>query len=219
MADRFHDRQDAGRQLAERLTGYAGRTGLLVLALPRGGVVLGDQIARRLQCPLDVLIVRKLGCPGNPELAAGALSETGTRLLNEDVIASLRIDAAYLAAETARQQEQISRRLELYRDGARLVKLADRTVLLVDDGVATGATMKAAIATLQHEGLNALIAAVPVAPPDTAREIAATVDAWVCLQTPSWFGAVGQFYDDFDQVSDAEVVALLRQAQGIMPSL
>jgi putative phosphoribosyl transferase len=219
MADRFHDRQDAGRQLAEQLTGSARRTGLLVLALPRGGVVLGYQIARRLQCPLDVLLVRKLGCPGNPELAAGAISETGTRLLNEDVIASLRIDAAYLAAETARQQEQISRRLTLYRDGARLVKLADRTVLLVDDGVATGATMKAAIATLQHEGLNALIAAVPVAPPDTAQEIAATVDAWVCLQTPTWFGAVGQFYDDFDQVSDAEVVALLRQAQGVTPSL
>jgi len=217
MADRFHDRQDAGRQLAERLTGYAGRTGLLVLALPRGGVVLGYQIARRLQCPLDVLIVRKLGCPGNPELAAGALSETGTRLLNEDVIASLRIDAAYLTAEIARQQEQINRRLALYREGARLVELADRTVLLVDDGVATGATMKAAIATLKHEGLNALIAAVPVAPPDTAREIAATVGTWVCLQTPAWFGAVGQFYDNFDQVSDAEVVTLLRQAQGNTP--
>jgi putative phosphoribosyl transferase len=209
----FEDRQDAGRQLAERLQGYRGRAGLLVLALPRGGVTVGYQVASQLRCPLDVLIVRKLGCPNNPELAAGAISETGTRVLNEDVIKLQQIAEAYLAEETARQQEQIARRLELYRNGAKLAPLDGQTVILVDDGVATGATLKAALATLRCEGLKMLIAAIPVAHPETAREIVSTVDAWVCLATPAWFGAVGQFYRDFTQVSDAEVVELLSRVK------
>jgi putative phosphoribosyl transferase len=209
----FEDRQDAGRQLAERLQGYRGRAGLLVLALPRGGVTVGYQVASQLRCPLDVLIVRKLGCPNNPELAAGAISETGTRVLNEDVIKLQQIAEAYLAEETARQQEQIARRLELYRNGAKLAPLDGQTVILVDDGVATGATLKAALATLRCEGLKMLIAAIPVAPPETAREIESTVDAWACLATPAWFGAVGQFYRDFTQVSDAEVVKLLSRVK------
>jgi predicted phosphoribosyltransferase len=134
-------------------------------------------------------------------------------VLNEDVIKLQQIAEAYLAEETARQQEQIARRLELYRNGAKLAPLDGQTVILVDDGVATGATLKAALATLRCEGLKMLIAAIPVAPPETAREIESTVDAWVCLATPAWFGAVGQFYRDFTQVSDAEVVELLSRVK------
>jgi putative phosphoribosyl transferase len=209
----FRNRQEAGTALAERLQGYRGEEGVLVLALPRGGVPVAFEVARSLGCPLDVLIVRKIGSPGNSELAAGALSETGTRVLNDDVIASYAVPHRYIEEETERQRREIERRLALYRGGATLPPLAGKTVILVDDGVATGATMKAAIATLRHEGLEQLVVAVPVAPPDTAREITPTVDAWVCLETPPRFGAVGQFYRDFTQVEDAEVVALLGRAK------
>jgi predicted phosphoribosyltransferase len=209
----FSDRREAGRALAERLREYAGVQGLLVLALPRGGVTVGFEIARELHCPLDVLIVRKIGSPGNPELAAGALSETGTQVLNADVIASYGIPHRFIEEETGRQRLEIARRLAFYRGSASLPPLAGRTVILVDDGVATGATMKAAIATLRQEGLKKLVVAVPVAPPDTAREIAPTVDEWVCLDTPERFAAVGQFYRDFTQVEDADVVAMLRKAK------
>lgn len=209
----FQDRQEAGKQLAARLQGYRDKENLLVLALPRGGVTVGYEIARELHCPLDVLIVRKIGCPGNPELAAGAISETGKRVLNEDVIGSYGISPHYLEEETGRQRREIDRRQALYRSGGRLVPLTGKTVILVDDGVATGATMKAAIATLKQEGLKRLVAAVPVAPPETAAEIQPTVDEWICLETPAWFGAVGQFYRNFDQVEDAEVVTMLRKAK------
>jgi predicted phosphoribosyltransferase len=217
MAIVFQNRQEAGKQLAARLQDYRGGENLLVLALPRGGVPVGYEIARELGCPLDVLIVRKIGCPGNPELAAGAVSETGTRVLNADVIAMQRISPEYLDGETERQRREIVRRLAVYRDGETIGSLAAKTVLLVDDGVATGATMKAAVATLRREGLTKLVVAVPVAPPSTAREIAPTVDAWVCLDTPAGFAAVGQFFRDFTQVEDAEVVALLKKARKIEP--
>jgi predicted phosphoribosyltransferase len=213
MAIVFQDRQEAGKQLAARLQDYRGKENLLVLALPRGGVTVGYEVARELRCPLDVLIVRKIGCPGNPELAAGAVSETGTRVLNEDVISMQRISQEYLDGETERQSLEIVRRLTAYRGGETIGSLAAKTVLLVDDGVATGATMKAAVATLKREGLAKLVVAVPVAPPSTAREIAPTVDEWVCLDTPARFAAVGQFFRDFTQVSDEEVVALLRRAK------
>jgi predicted phosphoribosyltransferase len=217
MAIVFQDRQEAGKQLAASLQGYQGKENLLVLALPRGGVTVGFEVARELRCPLDVLIVRKIGCPGNPELAAGAVSETGTRVLNEDVIAMQRISQEFLDGETERQRQEIARRLTAYRGGQTIGSLAAKTIILVDDGVATGATMKAAVATLQREGLTKLVVAVPVAPPDTAREIAPTVDEWVCLDTPERFAAVGQFYRDFTQVEDAEVVALLKKAKKIEP--
>lgn len=213
MAIVFRSRKEAGEQLAERLKGYRGKGNLLVLALPRGGVTVGWEIARKLGCPLDVLLVRKIGCPGNSELAAGAISETGTRVLNEDVIAMQRISQGYLERETERQRQEIARRLAAYRGGEAIGSLAAKTVLLVDDGVATGATMKAAVATLQREGLARLVVAVPVAPPETAREIEPTVDEWICLDTPAGFAAVGQFYRDFAQVEDSEVVAVLRRAK------
>lgn len=207
----FQDRREAGRRLAEKLKHCRGRENLLLLALPRGGVPVGWEVARELGCPLDILLVRKIGCPGNPELAAGAVSETGALAVNEDVLRTYGISREYFDQETARQQEEIRRRMELYRKGENLPSLAGKTVILVDDGVATGATLKAAIATLRQERLDRLIAALPVAPPETAREIEKMVDEWICLETPAWFAAVGAFYRDFTQVSDAEVAELLRR--------
>jgi predicted phosphoribosyltransferase len=209
MAFIFQDRRDAGAQLAERLGHYREKENVLVLGLPRGGVTVADEIARALHSPLDILIVRKIGFPGNPELAVGAVSETGTVVLNEDIIAGYRVGREYLEGETVRQKQEIERRSVLYRGGRGVPELAGKTVILVDDGVATGATLKAAIATLKEERLARLVAALPVASQEADREIGRLVDEWVCLQVPAWFMAVGNFYRDFTQVEDAEVVAIL----------
>ena len=208
----FRNRSEAGKRLADRLAHYRDRADVVVLALPRGGVPVGYEVARELRCPLDVLIIRKIGCPGIPELAAGAVSETGTTVFNEDVVVLHRISSDYLARETERQRQEIARRAALYRPRRGIKPLAGKAVILLDDGIATGATMKAAIATLRQEPLQKLVVALPVAPPRTADEIRPTVDEWICLQTPEWFGAVGNFYADFTQVGDDEVIRLLREA-------
>lgn len=206
----YKDRKDAGRRLAEQLTHYQDKPDVIVLGLPRGGVTVAYEIARALHCLLDILIVRKIGFPGNPELAAGAVSETGTVVLNDDIIDAYAVSKAYLERETARQKEEIARRIDLYRGGKGVPPLAGKTVILVDDGVATGATIKAAITTLQQEKLARLVVALPVASLEAAREIAALVDEWLCLQTPAGFMAVGNYYYDFTQVEDEDVVAMLR---------
>ncbi|MCL5023143.1 MAG: phosphoribosyltransferase [Nitrospirae bacterium] len=208
----FQDRRDAGGRLAEKLLRYEKDPGLLVLALPRGGVVTGFEIARRLDAPLDVLIVRKIGVPWQPELAAGAVSETGTVVMNADVLRLSGLTEESLEGEVARQKEEILRRVGLYRRGRGIAPLDSRTVILVDDGAATGATMKAAIATLKREQLKRLVAAVPVAPPETADEIERLVDEFICLEKFRDFMAVGNFYYDFRQVEDEEVVRLLEKA-------
>jgi putative phosphoribosyl transferase len=208
----FRNRREAGTLLAERLIHYGSRENVVVLALPRGGVPIGCEVAEALRCPLDVLIIRKIGCPGNPELAAGAVSETGVEVYNEDVLAMYQIPREYLAREVERQRAEIARRAARYRSRTELTPLAGKIVILVDDGVATGATMKAAIATLKEEPLQKLVVALPVAPPSTAEEIRSTVDEWICVQTPERFGAVGNFYADFSQVTDEEVIRLLREA-------
>lgn len=207
----FKDRKAAGVQLAERLKEYAGHQNMIVLALPRGGVVTGFEIANRLKAPLDVLIVRKIGHPLQPELAAGAISETGAIVYNEDVASSWGITKEYLRGEAARQREEIARRKQLYRNGQSLVNLRGKTVILVDDGVATGATMKAAVETLKREQAGKLVIAVPVAPPDTAAELRRMADVFVCLDMPEYFMAVGEDYEDFNQVTDADVTELLRE--------
>lgn len=206
----FKDRKDAGKQLAEKLAHYRDKAELIVLGLPRGGVTVAYEIAGALNCPLDILIVRKIGFPGNPELAAGAVSETGTVVLNEDIVAAYGVSRAYLDRETARQKEEIARRISLYRGGKGVPPLAGKTVILVDDGVATGATAKAAISTLKQEKITKLVVALPVATQEAEREIAPTVDEWVCLQTPAGFMAVGNYYYDFTQVEDEDVVAMLK---------
>ncbi len=206
----FKDRKDAGTQLAEKIKDYAGQRDVLVLALPRGGIVTGVEIANRLRAPLDVLIVRKIGHPWQPELAVGAISETGSIVYNEDVVASVGVTKDYLRGEAARQREEISRRQQLYRNGQKLVNLRGKTVILVDDGVATGATMKAAVETLKRGQVRKLIVAVPVAPSYTAAELQRMVDVFVCLDIPEDFMSVGSYYENFMQVTDEDVTRLLQ---------
>lgn len=208
----FRDRKDAGNRLAGKLKDYEDLNDVLVLALPRGGVVTGFEIARQLKAPLDVLIVRKIGFPGQPELAIGAVSETGTVVLNKSIISGYGVSEDYVQKEISRQKEEIARRVKLYRKGKGILELEGKTVILVDDGVATGATMKAAIETLRKEKLRKLVVALPVCPPETEKELKAMVDECICLETPRDFMAVGSYYDDFRQTSDEEVVEMLRES-------
>jgi putative phosphoribosyl transferase len=207
----FKDRTDAGKQLAEKLTGFTGKRDVLVLALPRGGVVTAAEIARRIKAPLEVLIVRKIGHPLEPELAVGAVSETGSMVYNEDVVSSFGVTRQYLQREADRQREEIERRQQLYRKGQKLRNLQGKTIILADDGVATGATIKAAVEALRREQVGELVAAVPVAPPDAAQELRSMADVFVCLEIPEDFTAVGSYYMNFAQVSDEDVVRILEQ--------
>lgn len=206
----FRDRSEAAVQLAHSLEDYKNKEGVLVLALPRGGVVTGYEVASYLNCPLDVIIVRKLGFPGQPELAIGAVSETGTVVLNESIISDYGVPEKYIQEETAKQRAVIERRVNLYRRGKGIPELKGKIIILLDDGAATGATMKAAISTLKAEGIKRLIVALPVAPPETAEELRSMADEFVVLETPYDFMAVGAHYQDFRQVSDEEVVEILQ---------
>ena len=212
-ASRFRDRQDAGRQLAERLREYRGRPDVLVLALPRGGVPVGFEVARALGAPLDVLVVRKLGLPGNEELAMGAIASGGVRVLNPDVVEQLRIPEPVIERVAAQEQLELERGEEQFRGGRAGIDPAGRTVILVDDGLATGSTMKAAIQALRQRHPAAIVVAVPVAPAQTCREMADLADRVVCLLKPTMFGGVGEWYLDFRQTSDGEVRSLLEAAQ------
>lgn len=211
----FRNRKDAGEQLARKLLHYKGESNTLVLALPRGGVVTGYEIARIIRAPLDVLIVRKLGVPWNPELAAGAVSETGALVENREILKTAGLTRDFIRTEASRQKEEITRRAGLYRPGKKIAKLDGQTVILVDDGVATGATMKAAIATLKKENIDRLVVALPVAPPETALKLGNMVDEFICLLLPDDFASVGQYYDDFGQVSDEEVAEILQLSAGV----
>lgn len=214
----FRDRRDAGLQLARRLIEYKDRPDVVALALPRGGVVIGAEIARSLNAALDIFIVRKLGFPGQPELAIGAVAETGTVVLNSDIISMFSVPDDYINAEVARQKAEIVRRTEYYRRGQPITPLRGSTVILVDDGVATGATMKAAITALRQAAIARLVLAVPVAPPETADALKQQVDEFVCMETPLSFMSVGNYYDEFPQVSDEEVALLLNDAAGAVLS-
>ncbi len=207
--DVFEDRVEAGQLLARRLEDLKDAEDVVVLGVPRGGVVVAAQIARALNAPLDVYITRKLGAPGNPELAIGAVAEDGTLVVDEQGIEFLRVSETYLEEERRRQQEEIRRRAARYRRGRPPIPLDNKRVILVDDGVATGHTMEAAIRALRQKPLKELILAVPVGPPSTVERLAKLVDRLEVLATPEMFWAVGMFYRDFHQVSDAEVEALL----------
>ena len=206
----YRDRKDAGKRLAEQLMHYRGKADVVVLGLPRGGVTVAFEIAGALKCTLDILIVRKIGFPGNPELAAGAVSETGSVVFNEDIVTAYGVSGSYLEKETARQKQEIARRIALYRGGKGVPVLTGKTVILVDDGVATGATLKAAISTLKQERIAKLVVALPVASWEAQQEISPSVDEWVCLQAPTDLRAVGAYYTDFSQVEDEEVVEMLK---------
>lgn len=210
---RFRDRREAGQLLAEQLEFLRGRKGLLVLGIPRGGMVVAAEVARALDAPLDVFIARKLGAPHNPELAVGAVASSGEIVLDQHLIAALGVPQSYLEAETERQRTEIQRRMKTYRGDRPALDFKDKTVILTDDGVATGATMRAAIQALQATELQELVVALPVGPPDTIQELADMVDRMVCLHTPAFFWAVGGFYMDFSQTSDAEVIQLLQSGQ------
>jgi predicted phosphoribosyltransferase len=209
----FHDRREAGQVLADRLEGLADRSDVVVLALPRGGVPVGYEVARRLRAPLDVFLVRKLGVPGHSELAFGAIATGGVRMLNHDVVDGLKLSREDVEAVAAEETEELARRERAYRDDLPPPDVQGKTAILVDDGLATGASMRAAVAALRRLGPARVIVAVPVAAASTRDEFGRLVDEVVCARTPSPFLAVGLWYDDFSQTSDEEVRELLRRAE------
>jgi predicted phosphoribosyltransferase len=205
----FRDRTEAGQRLAAELGRYAGRTDVLVLALPRGGVPVAYEVARALDAPLDVFLVRKLGTPGQEELAMGAVASGGVRVLNESVVRGLRVPPRVIDAVAARELRELARRERLYRGDRPPPDVRGRTVILVDDGLATGSTMLAAVRALRQLGPARAVVAVPVAAPETCAALRGEVDEMVCAVTPDPFYAVGVWYDDFAQTSDDEVRDLL----------
>jgi predicted phosphoribosyltransferase len=208
----FFDRQDAGRQLGRELSRLAGLDDVIVLGLPRGGVPVAAEVAEALRAPLDVFVVRKLGVPGQEELAMGALATGGVRVLNTEVVTALGIELSTIDAVAQREQEELERREHLYRGNRPPLALEGKTVILIDDGLATGSTMRAAAAALRQQKPAKIIVAVPVAAKATCRQLAGEVDQIVCLQTPDAFYAVGQWYANFGQTSDEEVRDLLARA-------
>jgi putative phosphoribosyl transferase len=209
---RFRDRAEGGRRLAELLRGYAGRDDVIVLALPRGGVPVAFEVAKKLGAPLDVFMVRKVGVPRHEELAMGAIASGGVLVLDEGLIRSLGIGTAQVQQAIAAEARELERRERVYRDGRGPPQLEGRTVILVDDGLATGATMRAAaLAVREHRPARTVIA-VPVAAAETCRELRDDADEIVCVATPRPFGAVGLWYENFAQTSDEEVRALLAHA-------
>ena len=208
----FRNRQDAGQRLAARLMNYAGRSDVLVLALPRGGVPVAFEVAQQLKAPLDVFLVRKLGVPGHEELAMGAIASGGTRVINEDVVRYLQIPGEVIDAVAVDEQRELERRERTYRDGRPAPQVKDRVVILIDDGLATGSTMRAAAAALRKQNPSRIVVAVPVAPAETCEEFRKEVDEVVCAATPEPFQGVGLWYDNFSQTSDEEVRQLLNRA-------
>jgi putative phosphoribosyl transferase len=220
ISTRFRNRTEAGKLLASKLTQYANRPDVLVLGLPRGGVPVAFEVAKALNAPLDICLVRKLGVPGHKELAMGAIASGGVQVLNEELVAWMRISSQTIAEVAQRELQELQRRERVYRGDRPLPNIRDsrnerlrqRIVILVDDGLATGSTMRAAIGVLKHQQPQRIIIAVPVAPLDTCNELRVEVDEVVCLMTPEQFYAIGLWYEDFTQITDREVCELLAVA-------
>lgn len=208
----FKDRTAAGQILAKKLADYADRTNVLVLALPRGGVPVGFEVAQALNAPLDVLVVRKLGVPDNEELAMGAIASGGVRILNQSIVNQLQISDEVIARVAVQEQRELERRENMYRGDRPFPKLKGQTVILVDDGLATGATMWAAIMSVKQQQPQEVIIAVPVAAPETCDEMKGKVEKIICANTPSPFYSVGLWYEKFPQTTDEEVRELLNKA-------
>ena len=208
----FRDRVEAGRMLAGELKRYAGRDDVLVLALPRGGVPVAFEVAKALRAPLDVFLVRKLGVPGEEELAMGAVASGGVRVLNKDVVQWHRIRRSTIESVAQREQLELERRERLYRHGRPMPKISNMTIILVDDGLATGATMRAAVTALRSYNPSRIVIAVPTGPPDTCRLFQDEAEAVVCATTPEPFWAIGSWYEDFRQTTDEEVQSFLDRA-------
>lgn len=206
----FSNRVEAGQRLAVALESFKFAKGL-VLAIPRGGVLVGFEVAQKLGLPLDVIIPRKIGSPGNPELAIGAMTEDGTAILDESLMSYLQVNADYVLRESENQKAEIRRRMQLYRKNLPYPDFNGRDIIVVDDGIATGSTMKAALASVKNRGAKSVTAAIPVGPPTTIEELKSQADRVVCLFTPESFYAIGEFYDDFSQTDDDEVIYLLQK--------
>ena len=209
MGERFRDRRDAGQRLAERLQTYAGRNDTIVLGLPRGGVPVAYEVARALELPLDVFVVRKLGLPWHQELAMGALASGGVRLINQHLIRQLGVSESEVERITRQEQQELERRELRFRGSRAFPDLKGKTVLLIDDGLATGASMRVAVTALRQEGAKRVVVGVPVASPDTCDSFRDITDDIVCVVTPEPFHAVGLWYEDFGQTTDEEVHDLL----------
>ena len=209
----YQDRRDAGRKLADELSEYADRSDVIVLGLPRGGVPVAYEVAGALDAPLDIFTVRKLGVPGRAELAMGAIASGGVRVLNQDVIRSMNISQSQIDAVAEEEWEELERREETYRGDRPRPELEGQTVILVDDGLATGASMRAAVTALQEYDPERIVVAVPTAPPDTSAEFRDLVDEVICAETPALFMGVGGAYRDFSQTTDEEVRGLLKKAR------
>jgi len=212
MAIPFQDRTEAGRLLAEKLMAYANRPDVLVLALPRGGVPVAFEVAKALNVPLDIFLVRKLGLPGHEELAMGAIASGGMRVLNEDVVHYLRVPNEVIEKVARREQQELERREREYRGDRPAPEVRGRTIILIDDGLATGSSMRAAVRALRQQQPARIIVAVPIAAESTCNEFKAEVDEIVCALTPEPFHAVGLWYEDFSQTTDEEVRDLLKRA-------
>ncbi len=209
----YRDRVDAGKQLAKRLTDFADRDDVLVLALPRGGVPVAYEVAKALQVPMDIFLVRKLGVPGHEELAMGAISTGGVRVLNDDIVSYLRIPRDVIDAVAAGELKELERREREYRGDRPEPDVRGKTVILIDDGLATGSTMRAAAAALRQQNPTRIIVAVPVSAPQTCDEYRMGVDEIICARTPEPFFGVGMWYEDFSQTTDDEVRDLLGKAR------
>jgi putative phosphoribosyl transferase len=209
----FKDRRDAGRQLVPQLIKYKDQKDVLVLGLARGGMVTAHEVAVGLNVPLNVVVVRKIGAPGNEELALGAIAELGEGIFNEQLIGILGVSHDYLKKEMERQKKFLKDRLDLYRGNSPAPVIKGKTVILVDDGIATGASMRVAIKSVRDAGAKKIVLAVPVAAPDSLRKIQKEVDEVACLSSPIFFEAVGEFYRAFEQTSDEEVIHLLASAK------
>lgn len=209
---RFENREEAGKRLAKELLAYRGKA-TIVFAIPRGGVVTAYEIAKVLDAPLDIIIPRKIGAPGNQELAIGAVTEDGTTILNTRLVTMLDISDAYIESEKTKQIEEIKRRVKTYRGEHSPKDFEGKIVILVDDGIATGATVRAAIHSLRKGNPSFIIVAIPVGPPDTIQELKQEVDKLICLITYEPFFAIGQFYTDFSQVPDKDVLTLLKKTK------
>jgi predicted phosphoribosyltransferase len=215
---RYADRREAGRVLAARLQDYAGRSDVVVLALPRGGVPVGYEVAQALNAPLDVFVVRKLGLPGQPEYAMGAIASGGVRVLNDETITQLRVPPSAIEAVSLAELRELERREREYRDSRAAVPVEKRTVILVDDGLATGPTMRAAVLALRRQLPSQIVVAVPVGARDTCRSTEEVADEVVCARMPEPFTAVGLWYEDFDQTTDEEVRRLLSASSAGAPA-
>ena len=209
----FRDRVDAGHQLAQQLIDYKGKPETIVLGLPRGGVVTAYEVAQVLDLPLDIVVPRKIGAPHNPELAVAAIAEDGSIIINDQLMNSLGLQLDDLHDLIKTEKNEAARRMKLYRAGRPPLELAGKTVILVDDGIATGATMRAAIASARSRGAKSIVVAVPVAPPESVDEIRPEVDKFICLFVPELFLGVGDFYEKFPQTEDQEVIDLMTRSK------